>query len=101
MTRPRQTALFLALALGGSAAIGSLWVARPEWWWLSQFLMWTPGIAALVLQAVRREPPRALGFAFTGAGPWLVAFVYPFGVIACCIGLAYAIRAISELATSD
>ncbi len=98
MTRTRQTALFLAIALGGSAAIGSLWVARPEWWWLSQFLMWSPGIAALVLQAVRREPPRALGFAFTGAGPWVAAFVYPFAVIACCVGLAYAIQATSGLA---
>ena len=95
MTRARQTGLFLAIALGGSMAIGSLWVARPAWWWLSQFLMWTPGIAALVLQAIRREPPRALGFAFTGAGPWVGALVYPFGVIACCVGLAYAIGAIS------
>ncbi len=95
MTRAKQTALFLAMALGGSYAIGALWMAHPEWGWLTQYLMWTPGVAALVLQAVRREPPRALGFRFTGAGPWLAAFLYPFGMIATCIALAYAIRLVS------
>jgi membrane protease YdiL (CAAX protease family) len=95
MTRARQTALFLAIALGGSYAIGALWVARPEWRWLSQFLMWTPGLAAIVLQSVRREPPRALGFHFTGAGPWVVAFLYPFGVIAACVVLGFAIQSVT------
>ena len=93
MTRARQTALFVTLALSGSFAIGAVWIAHPEWGWLSQFLMWTPAVAALVVQAIRREPPRAMGFAFTGAGPWLAAFLYPFGVIAACVALGYAIRA--------
>lgn len=90
MPRSRQTAIFLAIALVGSYAIGAVWIAR-RWGWLTQYLMWTPGIAALVLQWVRREPPRALGFAFTGAGPWVAALAYPFGVIAGCIALGYAI----------
>ena len=94
MDRTRQTALFLAIALGGSYLIGGLWIATQKGW-LSQYLMWTPGVAALVLQAIRREPPRALGFRFTGAGPWLAAFLYPFGVIAACVGLAYAIRLVT------
>src|SRR6185369_5948271 len=83
------------IALGGSYAIGAVWMAHPQWGWLTQYLMWTPGIAALVLQAVRREPPRALGFRFTGAGPWVVAFLYPFAVIAACIGIGYAIRLVT------
>jgi membrane protease YdiL (CAAX protease family) len=92
LTRARQTALFAAIALGGSYAIGAVWIAHPAWGWLSQYLMWTPAIAALVVQAIRREPPRAMGFRYTGAGPWLAAFLYPFGVIAACVALAYAIR---------
>jgi membrane protease YdiL (CAAX protease family) len=95
MPRAKQTALFLAIALGGSAAIGALWVSRPEWRWLTQYLMWTPGIAALILQWVRREAPRAMGFAFTGAGPWVAAFLYPPAIIAGCIALAYAIEAVT------
>jgi len=92
MTRARQTALFLTIALGGSYVIGAVWVAHPQWRWLSQYLMWTPAVAALVLQAIRREPPRVAGYRFTGAGPWLVAFLYPFAVVGACVGLGYVIR---------
>jgi membrane protease YdiL (CAAX protease family) len=92
LTRAKQTALFAAIALGGSYAIGAFWIAHPQWGWLSQYLMWTPAVAALVLHAIRREPPRAMGFRFTGAGPWLAAFLYPFAVIAACVALGYAIR---------
>jgi membrane protease YdiL (CAAX protease family) len=95
MTRARQTALFVTLALGGSYAIGAVWIAHPELRWLSQFLMWTPAVAALVVHAIRREAPRAMGFAFTGAGPWLAAFLYPFAVIAACVALGYAIRLVT------
>lgn len=92
MSRARQTALFVAIAVLGSWAIGWLWVTHPTWGWLSQYLMWTPGVAALVLHAIRRQPPRAMGFGFTGAGPWLVAFAYPVGLVAACIALGYALR---------
>ncbi len=95
MTRPRQTAVFLAIALGGSYAIGIVWVRHPSWGWLSQFLMWTPGIAGLLVQGLRREPPRTMGFAIGRPLPWLVAFVFPFCVIATCVVLAYALRAIT------
>jgi membrane protease YdiL (CAAX protease family) len=95
MTRTKQTALFLAVALGGSYAIGAYWLAHPDRGWLSQYMMWTPGIAGLLVQALRREPPRTMGFRFTGAAPWLVAFFYPIGVIATCIAIAYAIQLIS------
>jgi len=94
MSRSRQTTLFVAIALLGSWAIGAVWIVSQQGW-LSQFLMWTPGVAALVLQWVRREPPRALGFAFTGAAPWAAAFAYPFAVIAGCITLGYAIGAVT------
>jgi membrane protease YdiL (CAAX protease family) len=93
MTRGRQTALFLALALGGGWAVGAYWVTHKEAWWVSQFLMWTPGVAALVLQAIRREPPRALGFRFQHGGAWVAAVLYPFALIASCLALAYAIQA--------
>jgi hypothetical protein len=92
LRRPQQTALFVAIAVLGSWSIGAIWAARPQWGWLTQFLMWTPGVAALVLQAIRHEPPGALGFRFTGAAPWLAAIAYPFAVMGGCIALAYAIR---------
>src|SRR5437870_4292282 len=95
MTRPQQTALFLAGALGGSYTIGAIWIAHPDWGWLSQYLMWSPGAAGLVLQALHRQPPRMMGFRFTGVGPWLAAFLYPPIVIAACIALGYAIRAVT------
>lgn len=94
-SRAARTALFLVIALGGSYAIGAVWVARPQWGWLTQYLMWTPGVAALVLQAMAREPPRAMGFGFTRAAPWAVAFLYPFGVIGACVALGYAIGALT------
>ena len=87
--RAKQTALFLAFALGGAYAVGALWIARPQWGWLSQYLMWTPGLAGLAVQLLRRQPPRTMGFRFTGAGPWLAAFLYPFAVIAACVAPAF------------
>ena len=90
--RGRDTALFLAVALGGSFALGAYWVTHPDKGWLSQYLMWMPGIAGLLVQALRREPPRTMGFRFTGAAPWLVAFLYPIAVITLCIGLGYGVQ---------
>jgi membrane protease YdiL (CAAX protease family) len=94
-SRSTQTALFVAIALGGSYAIGAIWVTHPAWGWITQYLMWTPAVAALVLHAVRKEPPRAMGFGFTGAGAWLAALAYPFVVITACVVLGYAIRGVS------
>jgi membrane protease YdiL (CAAX protease family) len=94
MTRARQTALFLVLALGLGYAVGWYWVTHPQRGWITQFLMWTPAVAALVLQAIRREPPRALGFRFNGPGPWIAAVLYPFVVIGACLVLAYLLQAV-------
>jgi len=96
MSRPGQTALFAALTLAGSFALGAVWATHPQWGWLSQLLMWSPGVAALIVMlAIRREPPRAMGFAFTGASPWLAALLYPFGVIACCVLIARGLGAVT------
>jgi membrane protease YdiL (CAAX protease family) len=95
MTRTRQTALFVTLALAGSYAVGAVWIAHPERGWITQFLMWSPAVAALVVQAIRREAPRAMGFRFTGVGPWLAAIAYPFAVIAACLVLAHAIELVT------
>ncbi|MBS2025771.1 MAG: CPBP family intramembrane metalloprotease [Deltaproteobacteria bacterium] len=95
MSRTRQTVLYAVLALGLGELVGWLWIASPGKGWLTQFLMWTPGVAALLLTTlVRKEPPRALGFSFTGTGPWLAAYLYPFGVFTGCIALAYACDAV-------
>jgi hypothetical protein len=58
--------------------------------------MWTPGFMALGLMwGLRREPPRTVGFAFTGWGPWVVGALYPLGIVAASLGLAYLLRALS------
>jgi membrane protease YdiL (CAAX protease family) len=90
------TALFLAIALGGSYVIGVVWAAHPAWGWITQFMMWTPGIAGLTVQALRREPPRTMSFGLGSCGwrPWAVAFLYPFAVIAACVVLAYCVRTV-------
>ncbi len=95
MSRSKQTTLFVVLALGLSYGVFAMVSAVPSARWLIQFLMWCPAVAALILQAIRREPPRALGFSFTGWAPWVVAFLYPFGVIAACVLLAFALQAAS------
>jgi hypothetical protein len=71
------------------------WLAHPDRGWLSQYMMWTPGVAGLLVQALRREPPRTMGFHYTGAAPWLAAFFYPIALIAACIAIAYALRFVS------
>jgi membrane protease YdiL (CAAX protease family) len=94
MTRAKQTALFLVLALGLGYAVGWYWVTHPKQGWITQFMMWCPAVAALVLQAIRREPPRALGFRFEGAGVWIAAFLYPVALVGACVALAYLLQAV-------
>ena len=96
MNRARETALFIVVTLLCSWTIGWLWVHHPERGWLTQYLMCTPGVVGICLSwLLRREPPRAIGLEFTGAGPWLFALVYPFCVAGAAIGMAYVVRAIT------
>jgi membrane protease YdiL (CAAX protease family) len=94
-SRARSTALFIILALTGAYLLGAAQVLRPDRVWLTQFRMWMPGLAGLAVMALRREPPRLMGFAFARPAAWLAAFAYPFGVIAACVALAYLLRRIS------
>lgn len=96
MNRTREAVLFIVLTLLGSWAIGWLWVRNPEQGWLTQWLMCTPALVGLSLSwLLHREPPRAIGLEYTGARPWLLAFLYPFFLVALAIALAYAVRAIT------
>lgn len=96
LNRALETALFIVLTLSISWLIGWQWVRHPEQGFLTQWLMCTPGIVGVVLSyVIRREPPRAVGLAFTGAWPWIVALLYPFAMAAAAIALAYAIRVIT------
>lgn len=96
MSRARETLLFIVCTLLGSWAIGWLWVLHPERGYLTQWLMCVPALVGLSLSwGVRREPPRAIGLAFTGPLPWLLALLYPIGMAAVSVALAYGFRALS------
>jgi membrane protease YdiL (CAAX protease family) len=86
-----EVAIFIPVALIGS---WSLFAFRaPGRWWIIQWLMTWPAIAGFALAWLfRREPPRAAGFDYTFAAPWLLAFFYPLLMVAAEVGLAYALR---------
>src|SRR4051812_17844690 len=96
VNRACETALFIVLTLLISWLIGWQWIRHPERGWLTQWLMCTPGLVGVALSyLIRREPPRAVGLAFTGPWPWVVAFLYTFGMAAVAIAFAYAIRGLT------
>lgn len=97
MSRSRETALFVFLTLLGSYAIGWHWIHHPQQGWLTQWMMCLPAFVGLGLSALlRREPPRAVGLAYIGALPWLVAFLYPFVMVALAALLAYGVRGVTS-----
>jgi hypothetical protein len=96
MGRARETVLFATLTLLLSWAIGWMWIRYPEKGWLTQWMMWAPGLVGLGLSWVlRREPPAAAGLGLGSPGPWLVAFLYPFFLVAVAVVLGYAVRLVT------
>ncbi|MBS1783940.1 MAG: CPBP family intramembrane metalloprotease [Acidobacteria bacterium] len=94
MPTRRETIWFIALALPLSWAVGALWLHDETRVWLIRLLMCVPAFVAIGCAFVfRREPPRAVGFAFTGWKPWLLAMLYPFLMTAFCLALAYGWKA--------
>jgi hypothetical protein len=92
-----ETAAFIALTLAATSVLGAafLWTGA-KYRLILHLIMWTPGALALVLMwGLRHEPPRAVGFAFTGWRPWVVGSLYPLGIVAASLGLAYVVRALS------
>jgi len=96
MPTRKETLWFVALALLLSWAVGAWWLLDERRTILIRVLMCIPGLVGLgCAWAFRREPPRAMGLAFTGWRPWLLAMVYPWLMILFCLALAYGWRAIS------
>ena len=94
MPTKRETVWFIVLALLLSWAVGALWLQDEHRVWLIRLLMCVPAFVAIgCAWAFRREPPRAVGFAFTGWKPWALAMVYPFLMAAFCLLLAFAWQA--------
>ncbi|TMA24673.1 MAG: CPBP family intramembrane metalloprotease [Deltaproteobacteria bacterium] len=96
MTTPKspliEVAIFIPLAVLGSWTIFGV-LGGPGRWQVVQWVMFWPAIAGFgVAWLFRREPPRAAGFEYTGALPWLAAFFYPLAMVAAEVGLAYALR---------
>ena len=96
MTTPKspliEVAIFIPLAVLGSWTIFGV-LGGPGRWQVVQWVMFWPAIAGFgVAWLFRREPPRATGFEYTGALPWLAAFFYPLAMVAAEVGLAYALR---------
>ena len=88
----RELAIFIPVAILGAWAIFALYA--PGRWWIVQWVMSWPAIAGFGLAFLfRREPPRAAGFEYTGAGPWLFAIFYPWLFEAAALALGYTVRA--------
>src|SRR5262249_41962905 len=59
--------------------------------------MITLGVVGLMLSwLLRREPPRATGFSFSGWKPYFAAFLFPPAVQMLAIALAYAYRSLAS-----
>jgi membrane protease YdiL (CAAX protease family) len=98
----RETAWFVGVTLLLAWAFGFAWafhvpvVSEQHRWWLIFAAMCSPGVVGLgCAWLFHREPPRAMGFEFTGALPWVVALLYPLAFEAVAIPLAYAVRAVT------
>ena len=90
----RETAWFIGLTLPIAWGLAAIWLHDPSRWRIIQWVMCTPALVGFALAFwFRREPPRAVGFAYTGWGPWVAAFLYPLAMAGCIVGLAYATRA--------
>src|SRR5450755_3570472 len=86
-----EVTIFIPLAVLGAWAILGIFGGSGRWQ-VVQWMMFWPAIAGLALAWLfRREPPRAAGFEYTGALPWLVAFFYPLAMVAAEVALAYAL----------
>jgi membrane protease YdiL (CAAX protease family) len=96
MPTRKETVWFIALALPLSWAVGAWWLLDERRIILIRLLMCVPAFVGMgCAWAFRREMPRAMGLAFTGWRPWLAALAYPWLMIAFCLALAYAWRAVS------
>lgn len=96
MPTRKETLWFIALALPLSWAVGAWWLLDERKIILIRLLMCVPALLGLgCAWAFRREMPRAMGLAFTGWRPWLLAMVYPWLMILFCLALAYGWRAVS------
>ena len=93
----RETVGFVVLTLGIAYILAAIFHLTGERYGvIIHALMCVPGLLALIFMwGVRREPPRAVGFTFTGWKPWVVALVLPLGVEAVAVALAYAVRAVT------
>src|SRR4051794_729193 len=76
-----ETACYLVCTLALAYLLAFLFVFTGERHdFIIQALMCVPGLLALTFMwGLHREPPRAVGFAFTGWGPWVFALLFPLG----------------------
>ena len=96
MPTRKETVWFIALVLPLSWAVGAWWLHDERQAVLIHLLMCVPAFVGIgCAWAFRREPPRAVGFAFTGWKPWLLAMVYPLVMVIFCLLLAYGWQAAS------
>src|SRR5262249_4207267 len=92
-----ETILFVTLTLALAYSLGAMFVLTgARHLMLLHVLMCMPGTVALMLMwFLRHEPPRVVGFEFTGWGSWGIAAAYPLAFVAAALMVAYGVRAIS------
>jgi hypothetical protein len=93
----RETICFVVLTLAIAYALAAAFHLTGERYGiLIRVLMCVPGMMAfLFMWTIRREPPRAVGFAFTGWKPWVAALLFPLCLETVAVALAYGVRALS------
>jgi len=91
--RRRETVWFIVLALLISWGVGALWLLNEKRFILIRIFMCVPGLVGFgCAWFFRREPPRAVGLAFTEWKHWFAAIVYPIAIAIVAVALAYGIR---------
>lgn len=95
LTRAQESAVFLAVTLLVSWAIGAVWLLDERRGFLLRILMCVPGTVGLgCAWLFHRETPRAEGFAFTRVSHWAVAMGLPLLYMVALLALAFSLRSL-------
>ena len=93
----RETIYFVVITLALAYALAAVFHFTGERYGIIiHALMCVPGLLALIFMwTFRREPPRAVGFEFTGWKPWIAALFFPIGFEIVALALAYGVRGVT------
>ena len=89
----RETLWFAAIALPIAWLLAAWWFQPGHPRMLAFVIGWVPALVGLACAAAfRREPPRAMGFDFTGWSPWLAGIAFPLAVTGLAVGVGFLLE---------